>query len=182
MFCTCTRSGSPHNVLHSSSTCILHHYLIDQFSTDKWLSFPTVSLCVCVCVCYHSSSPLKAKVRYRQKALDIGNKINIGIKLKFSVQKLWQLLAYPKIFTWHLWQETDACRSLVLLQEDYWYDNWHTELYSHYILGLYFCAHPHHKIWLHHHATLNIESWYSNKLTITETQGCKRNNLTVRTN
>ena len=29
-----------------------------------------------------ATSPLKAKVRYEQKARDVGNKINIGIELK----------------------------------------------------------------------------------------------------
>ena len=44
--------------------------------------------CVCVCVCYHSSEcyeSFKAKVRYQQKALCVGNKMNVGTELKFSV-------------------------------------------------------------------------------------------------
>jgi len=51
-------------------------------------------VCACVCVCVSVSAlvsamnALKAKVRYQQKALDAGNKINIGIELKISVQKL----------------------------------------------------------------------------------------------
>ena len=83
-------------------------------------------VCVCVCLCVSVTAPasatnaLKAKVRYQQKALDAGNKINVGIKLKFSVRKLWQLLAYHEIFSWRLRQEIDASRSVVLL-EDYWY-------------------------------------------------------------
>ena len=59
-----------------------------------------VCLCVCVCVCVYvcvrvcvcvsfttlagAMSPLKSTVRYQQKALDVGNKINIGIELKIS--------------------------------------------------------------------------------------------------
>ena len=42
--------------------------------------------CVCLCVCYRSSvrvlQMLKAKVRYQQKALNAGNKINVGIEKK----------------------------------------------------------------------------------------------------
>ena len=48
--------------------------------------------CVCVCVCVttlaNATSPLKAKVRYQQKAFDVGNKINIGIKLKILSSKV----------------------------------------------------------------------------------------------
>jgi len=49
-----------------------------------------VCMCVCVCVCVSFTtlagvtSPLKSTVRYQQKALDVGNKINIGIELKIS--------------------------------------------------------------------------------------------------
>ena len=43
-------------------------------------------LCVCVCVSVTTlagaMSPLKAKVRYQQKALDAGNKTNVGMELK----------------------------------------------------------------------------------------------------
>ena len=41
--------------------------------------------CVCVCVSVtalvSTTNALKAKVRYQQKALDAGNKINVGIEL-----------------------------------------------------------------------------------------------------
>jgi len=32
-----------------------------------------------------------------------------------------ELLAYHEIFSWHLWKEIDASRSLVLLEDGYWY-------------------------------------------------------------
>ena len=44
-----------------------------------------VSVCLCVCVfvsvtaLVRAMSPLKVKVRYQQKALDEGNKMNVGI-------------------------------------------------------------------------------------------------------
>ena len=51
-----------------------------------------VSVCVCVCVCvYYRYSEryecFKTKVRYQQKALYAGNKINVGIEPNFSAQK-----------------------------------------------------------------------------------------------
>jgi len=63
---------------------------------------------------------LKAKVRYQQKALDAGNKINVGMELKILGSKVMTVIAYHEIFTWCLRQEVDASRSLVLL-EDNWY-------------------------------------------------------------
>ena len=57
----------------------------------------------------HSFECFKTQ-RYQQKALDAGNKINVGIELKFSVQKLQQLLAYHQISTQCLWQLMDASR------------------------------------------------------------------------
>jgi len=105
----------------------------------------------------------------QQKALNAGNKINIGIKLKIRVRKFWQLLAYHEISTWCLWQEIDASKSLVLLEEDY---------VKHYV-----CICKLHKVnctaimyfdfysAVHVHVTkyvyiITLESWYSNKLTI----------------
>jgi len=44
-----------------------------------------VFVCVCVCVCYRSSrcsESFKAKVRYQQKALNLGNKMNVVIYQK----------------------------------------------------------------------------------------------------
>ena len=38
-------------------------------------------------------SPLKAKVRYQQKALDIGNKINIGIELNIFSLKVMTIVS-----------------------------------------------------------------------------------------
>ena len=56
-FCTCTCSGSPHNVLHSSS--ILHHYLIGHLTEDFYWQTTVISssqsVCLSVCVFYHSS-------------------------------------------------------------------------------------------------------------------------------
>ena len=51
---------------------------------------------VCVCVCVFVSvaalvsvtSPLKVKVRYQQKALDAGNKMNVGTELKIHSLKV----------------------------------------------------------------------------------------------
>jgi len=45
---------------------------------------------VCVCVRYHSSEcyeSFKAKVRYQQKALDVGNEIIVGIELGSKVME-----------------------------------------------------------------------------------------------
>ena len=48
-------------------------------------------MCVCVCVCVSvtalvsATNALKAKVRYQQKALDAGNKINVGFELGSKV-------------------------------------------------------------------------------------------------
>ena len=47
-----------------------------------------------MCVCYHSSEcyePFKAKVRYQQKALDVGNEINVGIKVMEDIDVPWNL-------------------------------------------------------------------------------------------
>ena len=48
--------------------------------------------CVCVCVSLtalaSATNALKAKVRYQQKALDAGNKINVGIELKVLGSKV----------------------------------------------------------------------------------------------
>ena len=62
-------------------------------------------------------SPLKVKARYQQKALDAGNKINVGIELKILGLKVIELLAYHEIFTWCLQQEIDASRSIVFLEK-----------------------------------------------------------------
>ena len=80
-----------------------------------------VCVCVSVTALVGATSSLKAKVRYQQKSLHAGNKTNVEIELKSLSSKLWQLLAYHEIFTRRLWQEIDASRALVLLEEDYWY-------------------------------------------------------------
>jgi len=47
-----------------------------------------VCACVCVCVCLlllllaGATSPLQAKVRHQQKALNVRNKMNVGLELK----------------------------------------------------------------------------------------------------
>jgi len=55
--------------------------------------------CVCVCVCVSATAlastmnALKAKLRYQQKALDVGNKINIGIELKILCSKVMTVIS-----------------------------------------------------------------------------------------
>jgi len=41
-------------------------------------------VCVSVTALASATNALRAKVRYQQKALDAGNKINVGIELKNS--------------------------------------------------------------------------------------------------
>ena len=56
--------------------------------------------CVCVCVCLASATnALKAKVRYQQKALDAGNKINVGIELRILGSKVMTVISLP----WNLY-------------------------------------------------------------------------------
>ena len=38
---------------------------------------------------------LKAKIRYQQKALDAGNKINVGIELKILGSKVMTVISLP---------------------------------------------------------------------------------------
>ena len=49
-----------------------------------------VCLCVFVSVAalVSATSPLKVKARYQQKALDAGNKMNVGIELKVLSSKI----------------------------------------------------------------------------------------------
>jgi len=60
-----------------------------------------VCVCVCVCICVSvttlvsATNALKAKVRYQQKALDAGNKINVGIELKILVSKVMTVISLP---------------------------------------------------------------------------------------
>ena len=62
-------------------------------------------MCVCVCVCLSvtalasTTNALKAKVRYQQKALDAGNKINVGIELKILGSKVMTVISLP----WNLY-------------------------------------------------------------------------------
>jgi len=77
-----------------------------------------VCVCVSVTTVVSTVSPLIGKIRYQQKVLDIGNKMNLG---KRSWFKLWELLAYNEILTHNLLLEIDASMSPVLVEEDYWY-------------------------------------------------------------
>ena len=61
--------------------------------------------CVCVsCVCVSvttlvsATNASKAKVRCQQKALNAGNKINIGIKLKIHGSKVLAVISLPQNF------------------------------------------------------------------------------------
>jgi len=60
-----------------------------------------VYVCVCVCVCVTAlagvMSPLKSqvKVRYQQKALDVGNKMNVGIEQKILGSKVMTVSSLP---------------------------------------------------------------------------------------
>ena len=59
--------------------------------------------CVCVCVSVttltSATNALKAKVRYQQKALDAGNKMNVGIELKILGSKVMTVISLP----WNLY-------------------------------------------------------------------------------
>ena len=77
--------------------------------------------CVCVCVCLSitalagTTSPLKAKVRYQQKTLDVYREqfeIDVGTELKILSSKV-------TLTVISLWQEIDANKPLVLLEGDY---------------------------------------------------------------
>ena len=56
-----------------------------------------MSVCVCVCVTalVGTTSPFKAKVRYRQKALDLRKKLNIGIELKILGLEVMTAISLP---------------------------------------------------------------------------------------
>ena len=60
-------------------------------------------MCLCVCVSVttlaSATNALKAKVRYQQKALDAGNKINVGIALKILGSKVMTVISLP----WNLY-------------------------------------------------------------------------------
>jgi len=57
-----------------------------------------------VSVCSGHYESFKAKVRYQQKTLDVGNKKkNVGIEVKIVSLKVYDsYLAYHEIFTWCL--------------------------------------------------------------------------------
>jgi len=56
-----------------------------------------IIVCVCVSVTGLASATnaLKAKVRYQQKALDAGNKIDVGIELKVLGSKVMTIISFP---------------------------------------------------------------------------------------
>ena len=60
-------------------------------------------MCVCVCVSVtalaSTTNALKTKVRCQQKALDAGNKINVGIELKTLGLKVMTVISLP----WNLY-------------------------------------------------------------------------------
>ena len=57
-------------------------------------------MCVFVTTRVSATNALKAKVRYQQKVLDAGSKINIGIELKIlSLNSYLYIIAYHEIFT-----------------------------------------------------------------------------------
>ena len=56
-------------------------------------------MCVCVTALASATNAFKAKVRYQQKALDAGNKINIGIELKILGSKVMTVISLP----WNLY-------------------------------------------------------------------------------
>ena len=62
-------------------------------------------VCVCLSVCLSvtallsATNDLKAKVRYKQKALDAGNKINVGFELKILTSKVMTVISLP----WNLY-------------------------------------------------------------------------------
>ena len=51
-------------------------------------SYVCVSVCISVTTLAGAMSPLKAKVRYQQKALDTGSKIKVRIELKVHGSKV----------------------------------------------------------------------------------------------
>ena len=61
--------------------------------------------CVCVSVCVYvtalanATNALEAKVRYQQKALDAGNKRNVGIELKILGSNVVTVISLP----WNLY-------------------------------------------------------------------------------
>ena len=57
-----------------------------------------VRLCVSVTTLASAMNVLKAKVRCQQKALNAGNKINIGIKLKILDSKVLTVISLPQNF------------------------------------------------------------------------------------
>ena len=71
----------------------------------RFLTFPcgdevlVIIVCVYVSVCLlplaSATNALKAKVRYQQKALDAGNKMNVGIELKILGSKVMTVISLP---------------------------------------------------------------------------------------
>jgi len=78
-----------------------HDEMYNLLASYPGLSYPSVccSLCMCLCVSVTAlvgaTSPLKAKIRYQQKALDPGNKRNIGIELKVLGSKVMTVISLP---------------------------------------------------------------------------------------
>jgi len=58
-----------------------------------------VSVCVSVTALANATNALEAKVRYQQKALDAGNKRNVGIELKILGSNVVTVISLP----WNLY-------------------------------------------------------------------------------
>ena len=101
-----------------SKTCNIIVKIVNLATWGRGSSTHCVCVCVSVTTVMSTVSPLKGKVRYKQKVLDVGTKMNLG---KRSWFKLWELLAYSEILTHNLRLEIDASMSPVLFEEDYWY-------------------------------------------------------------
>ena len=87
---------------------------------------------------------LKAKLRYQQKALDVGNKINVGIELKILGLKVMTVISLPSNLHLPLMvgnrhqQITSVVRRRLLVRQvlHLHLSATQTELYSHYVLCL----------------------------------------------
>jgi len=144
---------------------------------------------MCACVCYRSSERyecFKSQSKVPKENTQRKEQNNVGFELKILGSKV-------EIFVWHLRQEIDASRSLVLFEDDYWYIkrcicvcklhklNW--QLYSHSMYLVFYivpcmCTLW---IWLRHHVIPNIEHGTQISWRLCKRKTCKRNDLIVRT-
>jgi len=72
---------------------------LDHAGARFLYSFVCVYVCVCVCITalVGATSPLESKVRYQQKVLDVGNRLNVGIELKIQIldSKVMTVISLP---------------------------------------------------------------------------------------